>query len=399
MSDFVITLNAGSSSIKAAIYAVKNDALQEAPVYRAHVSGIGGACAFETVSPTHGGEHVALGEGVDHGAAWAKVLESLGDALRNEGADESRVVGVGHRIVHGGAQFFAPEVLKKDSLAILEEFVPLAPGHQPYNLAGVAEAETVWPGVMQVGCFDTAFHRTQPAVAQEFALPRAYADDGVLRYGFHGLSYAYIAEAAPEIIGPAAQGKLIVAHLGAGASLCALAGGKSLATTMGFTALDGLPMATRSGDIDPGVILHLMTDRGMTAQEISHLLYKESGLLGMSGVSGDMRVLLASEEASAKHAIDYFVYRCVREIGALTSVIGGVDAIVFTAGIGEHSSEIRARVLDGLEWLGVDCDLERNENHGPEISTATSAVSAWVIPTNEELMIARAVIRKAGGAA
>jgi acetate kinase len=277
-----------------------------------------------------------------------------------------------------------PEVLEE-----LRALVPLAPLHQPHNLAAIEAVAKHLPGVPQVACFDTGFHRGQPAVAELVPLPPEIRRAGVQRYGFHGLSYEYIASVLPEVAPEIAERRVIVAHLGSGASLCAMRQRKSVDSTLGFTALDGLCMGTRPGALDPGVVLHLFQGLGLSAKEVETLLYKKSGLLGISGISNDMRELLASREPDARLALDYFVYRAAKEIGALAAVLGGIDALVFTAGIGENSAEIRARIGAASAWLGIELDPEANARAGPRISTESSAVSAWVIPTNEELMIAR----------
>ena len=292
-------------------------------------------------------------------------------------------------MVHGGAEYSRPVLVDAPVLAALERLVPLAPLHQPHNLAAIRALRETQPQLPQVACFDTAFHRSHPQLADLYALPWEYYEAGVRRYGFHGLSYEYIAAALPQVAPAIAGGRVIVAHLGSGASLCALRAGKSVDSTMGFSALDGLPMGTRPGALDPGVLLYLVGERGMTAAALEKLLYKESGLLGLSGVSNDMRVLLESGEPRARLAVDFFVYRVAREIGALAAVLGGVDGLVFTAGVGENSAEIRARVVAACAWLGVTLDAEANRRGGPRISPEGSAVSAWVVPTNEELMIAR----------
>jgi acetate kinase len=274
-------------------------------------------------------------------------------------------------------------------LTALEKFVPLAPLHQPHNLKPIRRLLERQPQLAQVACFDTSFHRSQPPVAQRFALPDELHEAGVRRYGFHGLSYEYIASVLPKHDAKAAAGRTVVLHLGNGASMCAMEGGKSVASTMGFTAVDGLPMGTRCGSIDPGVILYLMGERGMDARAIEKLIYSQSGLLGVSGTSSDMRTLLASKEPRAQVAVDLYIYRIRRELGSLAAALGGLDAIVFTAGIGENSAAIRERVCRDAAWLGVEPDTAANGKGGPRISTAGSRVSAWVIPTNEELMIAR----------
>jgi acetate kinase len=271
----------------------------------------------------------------------------------------------------------------------LEQLVPLAPLHQPHNLAAIRSIVSIKPDVPQVACFDTAFHCSQPPVAQAFALPRDLTDQGIKRYGFHGLSYEYISSVLPDYVGSRADGRVIVAHLGNGASMCAIQNRKSLATTMGFTALDGLPMGTRCGSIDPGVILYLLSELHMDAPGITDLLYYRSGLLGVSGLSSDMRELLTSDSPRAAEAIDLFVYHIQRELGSLAAALGGLDVLVFTAGIGEHAAPIRARVCQDLQWLGVQFDETANRSGGPKISNDNSAVSVWVIPTDEDLMIAR----------
>jgi acetate kinase len=300
-----------------------------------------------------------------------------------------QVAAVGHRVVHGGLKFLRPALVTAEVLADLEAFIPLAPLHQPHNLAAVRAVAAHAPQLPQVACFDTSFHRTQPCVAQAFALPPCYTEEGVGRYGFHGLSYEYIASALPGIDARAAAGRTVVAHLGNGASMCALNAGKSVASTMGFTALDGLPMGTRCGAIDPGVLLYLMDRHHMDARALQELLYHESGLLGVSGVSSDMRALLASPDPRAAAAVDLFVYRIGRELGSLAAALGGLDALVFTAGIGENAAPVRARVCQDAAWLGVELDEAANQAGSPRISTASSRVTAWVVPTNEELMIAQ----------
>ena len=296
---------------------------------------------------------------------------------------------MGHRIVHGGARYTGPTIVTPAILEDLRALIPLAPLHQPYNLAAV---EAVWeriPGVPQVACFDTSFHRGRPAVAELVPLPTEIRNAGVQRYGFHGLSYEYIASVLPSIAPEIAGGRVIVAHLGSGASLCAMKYGKSMDSTLGFTALDGLCMGTRPGSLDPGVILHLFQGLGLSVKEVETILYKKSGLLGISGISNDMRALLSSSEPAAQLAVDYFVYRAAKEIGALCATLGGIDGLVFTAGIGENSAEIRRRICQASAWLGIELDEKANAGKGPRISTPGSRVSAWMIPTNEELMIAR----------
>ncbi len=301
----------------------------------------------------------------------------------------ARVLGVGHRVVHGGAKFSGPTVVTPSVLDDLRKLVPLAPLHQPYNLAAIEAVAARLPGVPQVACFDTSFHRGQAGVAEVIPLPRDLVRSGIQRYGFHGLSYEYIASALPQVAPEIAGGRVIVAHLGSGASLCALRNGRSVDHSLGFTALDGLCMGTRPGAVDPGVILYLFQELGLSAKEVETILYKKSGLLGISGISNDMRDLIDSREPAAQLAVDYFVYRATKEIGALAAVLGGIDGLVFTAGIGENSAAVRARICEACAWLGVDLDQEANARRTPRISRSGSRVSAWVIPTNEELMIAR----------
>jgi acetate kinase len=296
---------------------------------------------------------------------------------------------VGHRVVHGGPRFSGPTVVTREILAELSELTPLAPLHQPHNLAPIEAIFERMPDVPQVACFDTGFHRGHAPVATVVPLPRELCQGGVERYGFHGISYEYIASVLPEVAPEVAEGRVIVAHLGSGASLCALKGRKSVDTTMSFTAVDGLCMGTRPGAIDPGIVLYLFQKLGLTVKQVEDALYKKSGLLGISGISNDMRDLLGRSEPEARLAVDYFVYRAAKEIGALAAVLGGLDALVFTAGIGENSAEIRKRISEASAWLGLDFDDGANTAKGPRISTPKSKVSAWVIPTNEELMIAR----------
>jgi len=301
-----------------------------------------------------------------------------------------KIVGVGHRVVHGAQDFSRPIVLDDAAVARLKEFIPLAPLHQPHNLAGIEAMRAALPGVPQIACFDTAFHRSQPAIAQLFALPRRITAQGVRRYGFHGLSYEYIADVLPQHLDEKrANGRVIVAHLGNGASMCGMIGRKSQVTTMGFTAVEGLMMGTRTGAIDPGVLLYLMDYDGMDVKALTNLLYKESGLLGVSGISQDMRELLASDRPEAKEAVDLFCYRIVREIGSLAAALGGLDALIFTGGIGEHAAAVRAMVCQKLGWLGLELDTAANTRDAESISTAQSPVAALVLPTNEEWMLAR----------
>ncbi|HTR58697.1 MAG TPA: acetate/propionate family kinase [Casimicrobiaceae bacterium] len=385
MPDAIAVLNAGSSSIKFSLFAESGRALDL--IARGQTEGIYTAPRFaardrdgKTLGDKSWGEGVKLG----HDGA----LDHLVAFLRSQ-LGQSRLAGVGHRVVHGGLEYSRPVRVDAKVLSALEKYVPLAPLHQPHNLAPIRTLLARAPELPQVACFDTAFHRVQPEVAQAFALPRSITERGVRRYGFHGLSYEYIAHALPERDPKAAAGKVVVLHLGNGSSMCAMANGRSVASTMGFTAVDGLPMGTRCGSLDPGVILYLLDELKMDARAIEKLIYQQSGLLGVSGISSDMRALLDSNEANAKAAIDLYVYRIGREMGSLASALGGLDAIVFTAGIGENSVVLRERVCRDARWLGVELDPAANKAGGPRISTAASRVSAWAIPTNEELMIAR----------
>jgi acetate kinase len=328
------------------------------------------------------------GTRLGHPGAVAHLIDFL-----REHRETYRLVAVGHRVVHGGMDFAEPVRVDASVIEKLERLVPLAPLHQPHNLAPIRVVAERLPRLPQVACFDTAFHRVQSELAQTYALPRAISELGVRRYGFHGLSYEYIASALPKLDSRSAAGRVVVAHLGNGASMCALHAGKSIASTMGFTAVDGLPMGTRCGTLDPGVVLYLMDELKMSTRAVEKLLYQESGLLGVSGVSSDMRTLLASEDPRAKFAVELFVYRIARELGSLAAALDGVDAVVFTGGIGERSAPVRARVCRGASWLGLNLDRAANDSGGPRISAHESRVSAWVIPTNEELMIARHTLR------
>jgi acetate kinase len=386
MDDYALVLNAGSSSLKFCVYRrpVRDAWRLES---RGQIEGIGTAPALSAKDAE--GKTVDR-QTLDPAAArdGRTALGLLADWLRGRYSG-ARVLGVGHRVVHGGARFAGPTLVTPDVLKELRVLIPLAPLHQPYNVGAIEAVAERLPGVPQVACFDTSFHRGQPAVAEVVPLPRDICRDGVQRYGFHGLSYEYIASVLPQVAPEIAHGRVIVAHLGSGASLCAMRNGKSVDSTLGFTALDGLCMGTRPGTVDPGVILYLFQGLGLTAKEVETILYKRSGLLGISGISSDMRDLLASDEPAARLTVEYFVYRAVREIGGLAAVLGGVDGIVFTAGIGENSAEVRRRISEASAWLGIDFDGDANDRRGPRISRSQSRVSAWVIPTNEELMIAR----------
>jgi len=393
MPDAILVLNAGSSSIKFSVFAQGGAALDLA--FRGQIESL-------YTSPRFTAENAA-------GASMGSYKWDAGTQLGHEGAiahladflrghrETYKLAAVGHRVVHGGVHFSEPVRVDAGVIDKLEKLSPLAPLHQPHNLKPIRVVAETLPHLPQVACFDTAFHRAQSELAQAFALPRAITDRGVRRYGFHGLSYEYIASALPDLDAAAAAGRVVVAHLGNGASMCAMRAGRSVASTMGFTAVDGLPMGTRCGALDPGVVLFLMDELEMDARAIEKLLYQESGLLGVSGISSDMRTLLASDDPRAKLAVDLFVYRIRRELGSLAAALGGLDAVVFTGGIGERSAPIRARVCDRASWLGITVDGASNEKGGPRINAADSRTAVWVIPTNEELMIARHTQRAIAG--
>ncbi len=387
MNDAIAVVNAGSSSLKFSLF--DGDGGDLDLLARGQAEALFTAPRF--VAKDGNGSVVAekaWGEGVVLGHAGA--LEHLMAFVRERLAGR-RLAGVGHRVVHGGREFAVPVRVDAAIVARLEKYVPLAPLHQPHNLAPIRLLLERLPGLPQVACFDTGFHRHAPAVSQAFALPKSITDRGVIRYGFHGLSYEYIASVLPKHDARAAAGKCVVLHLGNGSSMCAIAAGRSVASTMGFTAADGLPMGTRCGSLDPGVVLYMMDELGMDARAIERTIYQESGLLGVSGISSDMRTLEASAAPGAAAAIDLYVYRIGRELGSLAAALGGLDAIVFTAGIGENSRSLRERVCRDATWLGVELDAGANDAaHGAaRISAAASRTAAWVIPTNEELMIAR----------
>jgi len=383
VTDALLVLNAGSSSLRCAVY----DRAQLTLLCRAHIAAIGSsavaanwtgpyAAEFDTTKPP---------PATDHATAIAWLLKTLCARL-----SDVSIAAVGHRVVHGGTRFVTPIAIDAAALAEIESLAPLAPNHQPHNLAAIRAVETVWPGVLQVACFDTAFHAHQPSLAQRFALPRALRDEGIRRYGFHGLSYEYLCGELPRVAGARAGGRVILAHLGHGASLCAVQACRSVATTMGFSALDGLMMGTRCGAIDPGVLLHLLQSGRCNVTELADLLYRRSGLLGVSGISDDLRVLEASADPHAREAIELFAYRAACEIGALTTVLLGLDMLVFSAGIGEHSAQMRELICSRLAWLGVALAPDANAKGAEKISLASSSVDVFVVPTDEEIVIARA---------
>ncbi|SPF81902.1 acetate/propionate family kinase [Pseudoprimorskyibacter insulae] len=381
----VLTLNAGSSTLKFGLF---ERGEEPSLVAVGKVDRIGGAAVLSLKDQASGdkvAKDLPSNQAGTHGGAVRATLDALQSRF-----PEADIGAVGHRVVHGGLDHADPVVLTDDILDDLRGLVTFAPLHQPHNLAGVSAALAEFPDAVQVACFDTAFHRGQPFESDAFALPRRYYDAGVRRYGFHGLSYAYIASVLKRQWPGLHTGRTVVAHLGNGASMSAIHGGRSVASTMGFTALDGLPMGTRCGQVDPGVLLYMMDQEGLSTQQVTNLLYKGSGLLGLSGISHDMRELLASDDLHAKQAIDYFCARICHETAGLAAAMGGIDALVFTGGIGENAAPIRAQVCNALGWLGLDLDVAANHAAATDISADSSAIRAMVIPTNEELMIARA---------
>jgi acetate kinase len=392
MSDALLVLNAGSSSLKFSVFL---DDDPPRPLLRGRIEELLTQPRFQAYQGDQVlGEHTwRAGTRLGHQGAIEFLLTWGRDVLAGH-----QLVAVGHRVVHGGMRFSAPTRIDEETVAALEDFTPLAPLHQPHNLAAIRAVTRAAPALLQVACFDTAFHRTQPEVAQAFALPRRYADEGIRRYGFHGLSYEYVSRTLASSGDSPPSSRAVVAHLGNGASMCAMKDGRSIATTMGFTALDGLVMGTRCGAIDPGVLLYLIDRHHMTSEGLRQLLYEHSGLLGVSGDSSDMRTLLATSDPRAKDAVDLFVYRIVRELGSLAAALGGLDVLVFTGGIGENASAIRARVCQQASWLGIELDERANGSGGPRISRRESRVAVLVVPANEELMIAMHTRRVLGGA-
>lgn len=384
MSRSILVLNAGSSSLKFQVFALESKRL---PMLLAgQIDAIGRGPHFVVRDPTgtiRADELLDADAFPDFGSCLHYLLDTLRQSLAH-----TEIIAAGHRVVHGGLTYRRPVRVDEQVLASLDALVPLAPLHQPHNLAAIRALRSTHPSLPQVACFDTSFHRTQSVEAELYALPWHYYDEGIRRYGFHGLSYEYVASRLPSILNPDAE-RVVVAHLGNGASLCALDHGRSVATSMGFTALEGLPMGTRCGSLDPGALLFLMRERGMTLNAIEDTLYRQSGLLGLSGISSDMRELQQSSAPRARIAIDYFTYRVAREIASCVAALEGMDALVFTAGIGENSPEIRARICERLGWLGIDLDPAANTVHGPLISTAGSRVAALVVRTNEERVIAQ----------
>lgn len=387
MIPLLLTLNAGSSSLKFGVYEAGEPGDQATPRvrYRGVVEEIGRHGRFRVLHNADTGVKEDRDLTVkDHEAALGVVL----DWLRTRQPDLD-LAAAGHRVVHGGNDFRGPVRMDDGVLAKLETLVPLSPLHQPHNLAAIRALGRLRPDLPQVACFDTAFHHTMPPVARAFALPREMLDAGIRRYGFHGLSYEHIARVLPDHLGDRANGRVVVAHLGNGASLCALHNRHSVDTTMSFTPLDGIPMGTRCGALDPGVLLYLMRERGMGLAELSDLLHHRSGLLGLSGSTCDVRELQESGAANAKEALELFAYKVAQAVASMACALGGLDALVFTAGIGEHAAQVRADICQRLDWMCVDLDDAANASHGPRITTPESPVSAWVIPTDEEGVIAR----------
>lgn len=384
MKQGILTINAGSSSIKFALFSLAHPISPDAEV-SGQIDGIG-AESTQMVAKNRAGKHIAdqllEGSKVNHAQAFDALLKWFTASHANW-----EIVAVGHRVVHGGERYSQPTIIDDTVLGHLTSFIPLAPLHEPHNVAGIIALQALLPSVPQVACFDTAFHRSQPEVAQTFGLPRSITAEGIKRYGFHGLSYEFIARALPQH-SSRASGRVVVAHLGNGASMAAMVNRKCVATTLGFSTIDGLVMGTRCGNLDPGVILHLMESKGLSVKDMTKMLYKESGLLGVSGISQDMRTLLASDKPEAQEAVDLFCYRIARELGSLAAAAGGLDALVFTGGIGEHAAEVRRRVCLQSQWLGILLNPEANARHDLHIGAGTSSVDVLVIPTNEEWMMA-----------
>ncbi|MEK7819988.1 MAG: acetate/propionate family kinase [Pseudomonadota bacterium] len=382
----VLVLNAGSSSIKFAGYPA--DGGEGGAILRGQVAGIGahpilsGQRADGTALKTDRGK--IPGPGADHAAALAAIMVHL------PGWEPGfRLVAAGHRVVHGGGEFTEPVRVTPAIVERLAALAPLAPHHQPHNIAAIRAMAAAEPDLPQVACFDTAFHAGQPAIARRLGLPRAHEDKGLRRYGFHGLSCEYVTGAFARVTGQSLPERTVIAHLGNGCSLTAVRGGHSVATSMGFSTVDGVPMATRSGAVDPGALLYLMNEHGLDHEGLRDLLYNRSGLLGVSGISADMKILLESSEPAAKEAVEFFCYRVVREIGSLAMALGGLDALVFTGGIGERAAPVRAEICRAAAWLGLDLDEVANARAASRIAKAGSRVSAWIVPTDEESVIAR----------
>lgn len=381
----ILVLNSGSSSLKFGVYPVAQDG---PALYKGQVRGVGSVAELKISVPLTLNETLETSSDDPHADALGAVLSWL-----EQHARDVNIVASGHRIVHGGREFAAPLIVDEQALQALSALTPLAPLHQPHNLAALVAICARLPAATHIACFDTAFHRSQPELARRFALPRTLHDDGVQRYGFHGLSYEYVAGQLPAVLGDAAHGSVVIAHLGAGSSLCALRDGRNMATTMGFTALDGLMMGTRCGSLDPGVLLYLMQEKGMDEAALTRLLYHESGLLGVSGESGEMQAVLGSASATAEQAVALYCYRAAREIGSMMCAAGGFDALVFTGGIGEHAAAVRSAIVEHLHWAGAAIEPDANARHATDIGLPDSPVRLAVIPTDEEGLIASHVRR------
>jgi acetate kinase len=383
--DTILVVNAGSSSVKFQVFSVEGEGRLKRQI-KGQMDGIGSRPRLRASGPN--------GDPIADRAYPIEAVSDVPAAMAVAGAwlrEENNIspVAVGHRVVHGGPDHARPILIDHGVVGRLERYVSLAPLHQPHNLAPIRTILTNFPALPQVACFDTAFHRDHDALADHYAIPHQLHAEGVRRYGFHGLSYEYIARRLPQVAPDIAGGRVIVAHLGSGASMCAMKNGKSVESTMGFTALDGLPMGTRPGQLDPGVVLYLISEKGLSASKVQDFLYRECGLKGLSGVSNDMRELQTSSDPRAKFAVDYFVYRVGLNAGMLAAALQGLDAFVFTAGIGENSSSIRGLIAERLAWLGVTIDPTENDKHGSKISRADSKIPVYVVPTDEELMIAQ----------
>ena len=391
MQPVILIINAGSSSIKFALFSAQDTEC----LFRGQVAGIGsGHKAHFSLLETQHNRCLHSDERTiqNHQQALQLILSNLAEQLTH-----LHLIAAGHRIVHGGSQLTSPVIIDEDIFKQLQQLIPLAPLHQPHNLIAIEALKTLQPDLIQVACFDTAFHQSQPEVAKRFALPKALYQEGIRHYGFHGLSYQYIARVLPDYSETAATGRTVIAHLGQGCSLCALLNGKSIATTMSFTPLDGLPMGSRCGSIDPAIVLYLMREKNLNADDISDLLHNRSGLLGLSGISADMKTLLDSPHVDAQTAIDVFIYQVCKAVGAMVATLQGLDSLVFTGGIGEHAAVIRQRICQNLHWLGIKLDEGANQQQADNISTPDSSVSVWVIPTNEEQIIAYETIQLALG--
>lgn len=395
MNQAVLTLNSGSSSIKFALYSVEKPSCKPSLLCQGGFEGLPTTLHFSASNSEGALEDKMINEKANFQTALSYLLKWIKTKY-----PQLNLTAAGHRIVHGGKRYTESVRINQDVLKYLETLSPLAPLHQPHNLAGIRTLQFLHPTLPQVACFDTSFHHTESRLTTLYALPYHFWDEGIRRFGFHGLSYRYMSETLPHLVGDKAKGRIVVAHLGHGASMCALKDLKSIATTMGLTALDGLPMGSRCGNIDPGVLLYLSSEKGYSNQELSDLLYKKSGLLGLSGISDDMKELLESKSDHASEAVDYFCYHVQRELGSLMAALEGLDIIVFTGGIGENAWQVRQKVCDGLTWLNIKVDEKLNSSYHPtaakKISSSKSGLEVWVVPTNEEIIIAQDVFKLTG---